>query len=334
MIDRFVYMTDTHAKRNNIETRKDNYFKAIFKKLKWSLRYCNKNGITDVIHGGDLFDNPNVSDYVAGKIARLFKKAGVQLWYVMGNHDITGKNPESYVNGKLHMFESYDWFHFIGGECVEFNNCFLGGIDYTKEDEDEIHFNMPKKTEGKTKILVIHHMITGEKEDMVIGGKRLMTSYTSVDTDADIVLTGHFHPGMKIKKYHILERPVKIANPGSLSRTNKLIDKIGHGPALIDIKIKKNGKSILKHIPIPCKKNVFKKTIKKKYELEDYVDSKFHKVLSKFKNKHVIHEDIELLLRSMVGIKTELPFDIDDKLIDFIIDKVKEVKNGKSKNKR
>lgn len=331
-MDRFVFITDSHFKRNNIETRKDKYFVAILKKLKWVLKYCKENNIENIIHGGDLFDNPNVSDYVAGKIARLFRKAKIQLWYVMGNHDITGKNPDTYVNGKLHMFESYDWFHFIGGKTIKFNNCALSGIDYTKEDEDECCFNMPERVDGKTNILVIHHMITGEKEDMIIGGKRLMTSYRSLDTDADILLTGHFHPGMKIKEFKILERPVKITNPGSLSRTSKLVDRVGHGPALIDMKIKNNGKSVLKHVLIPCKKKVFKKTIKKKYQLEDYVDGKFHKALSKFKHLHVINDDIPLLLKSMIGSDTGLPFELDDELIEFVIDKVKEVQDEKNKN--
>jgi len=336
MMDRFVYITDSHFMKNNIKSRTDDYPKALFKKLKWVFKYCKKKKIKNIIHGGDLLDNPYVSDYIAGKIARLFDRAGVQLYYTIGNHDITGKNPETYVNGKLHMFESYKWFHFIGRGVTEFNNCILHGVDYNKEDEDSVDFNIPigteDKYEDKVKIIVIHHMITGDKNSLIIKGRRRLISYTDITTNADIVLCGHYHPGLKIKKTLQLERPITFANPGSFGRTDSWASEHGCGPALIDVKIKKGKIPILKFVVIPHEKNVFKPTKEDKYNVNDLVNSsKFVEMLNKFKASGVGTDEIETILDALMADTDSLPFELDEDIREFILNKIKAVKDASHK---
>jgi len=332
-MDRFVFITDSHFMKNNIKSRTDDYPKALFKKLRWVFKYCKKKKIKNIIHGGDLLDNPYVSDYIAGKIARLFDESGLQLWYTIGNHDITGKNPDTYVNGKLHMFESYKWFHFIGDGVTKFENCVLHGIDYSKEDEESLNFDIPMESVGQyqdtIKIIVVHHMITGDKNSLVIKGRRRLISYTDVTTNADIVLCGHYHPGMKIKKALQLERPITFANPGSFGRTDSWASEHGCGPGLIDIRIKKGGKPKLKFVEIPHEKNVFKEAKEDKYNVDALVnDSRFVDMLNKFKSSGIANDEVSTILEALMDSTEELPFELDGEIADFILNKIDEVKNG------
>lgn len=335
-MDKFIFITDSHFKKNNIKTRTDNYPQALFKKLKWVLKYCKKRKIKNIIHGGDLFDNPNVSDNIAGRIARMFDHAKIHLWYTIGNHDITGKNPETYVNGKLHMFESYKWFHFIGDGPVEFDNTVLYGVDYNKEDEESIDFDIPIHTLGqygsKTKIIVIHHMITGDDKSLIIKGKRRLISYKDIETNADVVLCGHYHPGMKIKKNLLLEREIKFANPGSFGRTDSWADAHGYGPGLIDVKVGKDKKFKLKYVEIPHAKGVFKDAKTNKYDIDALVNSsKFIDTLNKFRESGIAGDEVSTILDALMEDVDALPFELDGDLCEFILDKIKEVKNERNR---
>jgi len=326
-MDEFVYFTDSHWKGKRLETRNDDYCKSLFEKLGFVVRYCKKKGISKIIHGGDLLDNPNISDLVAGKIARIFRKNKLQMYYTIGNHDITGKNPETYVNGKLHMFESYNWFHFIGRKVYEFENCVLTGVDYNYEDEDKTDFHMNGFEDvTKARILVLHAMIYGEDKDLMVGRKRIVISYKSIDTNADLVLCGHYHPGMKTKKLTVLNKDIVFVNPGSFARTDRLTNRIGVGPGLTHIRIGKGGIIKTKNIKIPCDRNVFIDKDEGKYQLADISGAKFYESLQKFKEFQLAKNDIGMMLKAMSSIENKsMPFVIDDELISFIVNKVREV---------
>ncbi len=327
MLDKFIYFTDPHAKGSNIETRKDNYPETFFRKLKWLLDYCNKRDVKNLVCGGDLFENPNISDYVAGKIAKLVGESGVQFYFTIGNHDITGKNPATYVNGKLSLFEEYDWFHFIGKEPIEFNNTVLYGVDYNKEMEEETYFDVPSSTK-KFKIMVLHHMIVGDEDDFIIDGKRILISYKSIVTNADLVLCGHFHPGFPIKENTVLEHKTIFANPGSLLRTDSLVERTTVGPGIVYFSVNSKKNLKIKYVKVPCEENVFKAKGDIKYEISEITQERFVKKLMEFKNADFIKNDIGAMLKFIKGDKDiKLPFDITDSMIEKIIEKVRSFEN-------
>lgn len=329
-LDKFAFITDSHFTSGKLEARTDDYVAALFQKLDFVVEFCKKHNIKHVIHGGDLFNVPVITDLVAGKIARVFAKSRLQLWCIIGNHDITGKNASTYVNGKLHMFESYDWFHFIGGKVVEFENCVLTGEDFSYENELSVDYNL-KRLEGidKTKILVLHAMIFGEEKDFKVKNKRIIVSYTSIDTNADLVLCGHYHPGMEVKKLEVLNKDILFANPGSLGRTDKLTNKVGIGPGLTYVVVGKHGFKTVKNVAIPCDRKVFIDKDDGKYELANISGAKFYSSIKKLKKFRVLNKDIGMMLRAMSTVENEtIPFEIDDDIIEFIVTKVREVDNG------
>ena len=337
-MNKFVYITDTHIKGTNIKTRTDNYSEAILGKIAFVIGYCKKKKVTKLIHGGDLFDNPNISDYIAGVVSSMFTMAyrdfGLELYYIAGNHDITGKNFTTHVNGKLAQFKNYEWFHFVAGDKpVEFKDAYLSGYHFDYDKEWETHFDMPKYEykKGKLKILVLHIMATGDKRDLVIDGKPVLISYKSIVTDANLVLAGHFHPGFGIKKTNVLEHVTTIANPGSLARTNSFVAKETVGPALIYFEVDKGALSEIRMVPVPHAKHVFNNIeVYDRYEVGSN-HSKFIKNLREFKNSEMINADIEMLIRTIAGQAKDLPFKITDRLISDVCMRIKKVREQDEK---
>jgi len=318
-----------------MESRTDDYCGALFKKLDFIIAFCKEHGVKNLIHGGDLLDNPNISDLVAGKIAKKLGKSGLKVWYVIGNHDITGKNPETYVNGKLHMFESYPWFNFIGGKVTEFDNCLLTGRNYNYEEENDIDVHIKEFDEVvKPRILVLHSMIFGEEKDFLVGTKRIVTSYRSMNVNADLVLCGHYHPGFGIKRLEVLNNSVVFVNPGSFSRTDRLINRTGIGPGLAYIRIGSDKKIRVRCVKIPCDRSVFVDGEDGKYELADIRGAKFFECLQRFQEFRLAKNDIGMMLKSMAAAgESSMPFKMDENLIGFIVNKVREVERGHKKDK-
>lgn len=48
-----------------------------------------------ILHGGDLFDRPDIAISVVSTFAKIFKEAPAPIYIVSGNHDIYGHNPDT-----------------------------------------------------------------------------------------------------------------------------------------------------------------------------------------------------------------------------------------------
>ena len=85
---RAIYFTDTHYGCRPL-TRKDNYNESILKKLEWIFNFAKKNNCI-VLHGGDLFDKPNISLTDLIPLVNLFRKYNdLQIYSIRGNEGMT-----------------------------------------------------------------------------------------------------------------------------------------------------------------------------------------------------------------------------------------------------
>jgi DNA repair exonuclease SbcCD nuclease subunit len=338
MVDRFVYITDTHFTLRGVSSRKDDYYKVSINKLKFILQYMQKKNIKNLLHGGDLLDHPNIADKVAGKVAGLMSEAsvdfGFKLFIIKGNHDISGKNPDTYINGKLNLFEKYKWFNFIGSKNIEFPNTIISGIDYTKEGEEQLehYLELTQEQQKKTKILMLHLMVIGKKKSLIIDGHNYGISYRDIVTDADITLCGHNHLGFGIKKITELAHKRYIINPCSMMRTNSHEASLGAKPHLVDIIVKKDKQFKCKLIEIPHEDDVFVKS-EKKYSAKDILtDKQFIKRLEELKTCGMSNDNLDTILKSLLKkefntLKGE-KFIFNKKILDYIKNTRKELENG------
>lgn len=101
-----VRLTDTHLKETNIEINKSVYRQTI--------SFCKENGLDTVYHLGDIFNSRKAQslDVLQAflEILDMFRKAGIRLVAIPGNHDKTDYTSRLSF---LDPFESHPSFHLV-----------------------------------------------------------------------------------------------------------------------------------------------------------------------------------------------------------------------------
>ncbi|NMA49738.1 MAG: metallophosphoesterase [Tissierellia bacterium] len=237
---RILYFTDTHIRGTNPKNRKDDFVKSLELKLEEIVEIVNIKNIDYVIHGGDLFDRPDISISVVSKFTNIIKKIDKPIYIVCGNHDIFGHNPSTIDRTMLGLLKSLDFLNIVDIKSkiiLEKNGIRvqLTGLPYS--------YNVDSSKEGYIltdiapnidySIHIVHGMLLDRP--FVKG-----IPYTLVDdiieTKADITLSGHYHAGFKT-----IEKDGKyFISPGSLVRITNSLREIERMPkvVLIDLEDK------------------------------------------------------------------------------------------------
>lgn len=235
---RILFFTDTHLRGTNPKNRKDNFQDTLERKLIEVVDIINKYNIDFVIHGGDLFDRPDISLSIVSRFSKLLKSISVPFYIVTGNHDIFGHNPQTINRTVLGLLNELDFLKIIDGNnkiILEKDNIKvqLTGQPYVydidTDDSKKKYILTTKDDDIDYAVHIVHGMLLDKP--FVKG-----IPYTLVedikDTKADVTLSGHYHSGFKTieidGKYFI--------NPGSLVRITNSLREIDRIPqvAIID----------------------------------------------------------------------------------------------------
>ena len=92
---KLLYLTDTHIRGTSPQNRLDDYQETLKEKLREVASIIKEEKIDYVLHGGDLFDRPDVSVSIVSDFAKIFQSFGVPIYIISGNHDIFGHNPDT-----------------------------------------------------------------------------------------------------------------------------------------------------------------------------------------------------------------------------------------------
>lgn len=241
---KILYFTDSHIRGTSPKNRKDDFVLTLEKKLYEILHIIEDNNIDFILHGGDLFDRPDVSISIVSRFTRILKQIKVPLYIISGNHDIYGHNPLTLNRTMMGLLNELDIVNVIKEGDIIFldkNNIrvqvtgqpYIYNIDSTT---NRGYYIVDKKEDNVDFAI---HMVHGMLLDRpFIKG----IPYTLIDdikqTKADITLSGHYHTGFKKTeidgKYFI--------NPGSIVRISNSLTEMKRKPkvALIEIDNKIN----------------------------------------------------------------------------------------------
>ena len=243
----------------------------------------NRNDIDFVIHGGDLFDRPDVSISITSRFSKILKKIKVPFYLVSGNHDVYGHNPQT-ISRTIGLLNELDILNIINEHDKiilhkEDISVQLTGQPYIYNIDDTINRNYYIVNDIDDSVNYAIHIVHGMLLDKpFIKG----VPYTLVDdikdTKADITIAGHYHSGfnsIKIDGKYFL-------NPGSIVRISNSIREIERRPKVIIIDLNKeikiediylesalSGDLVLDRDEI--EKNIFKR--ERLYEFKQTVDS-------------------------------------------------------------
>lgn len=176
----FLYISDLHLSDKQPISRVDSVFDSGMYKLEYVLNRAKELN-TFVVCGGDFFHEPRVSYRVLNSVIDLLKKYNVNVYTVLGNHDLIGVNE---------LDESCALFTLIKSGLVKrlkeltVDNYIIRALDYEKSIPNSYYFG---DTNGLKKILVVHNALVTEKAryDHIL--------VDDFKTDANLVLCGHIH---------------------------------------------------------------------------------------------------------------------------------------------
>lgn len=237
---KILFLTDTHIRGTTPRNRKDNIVETLERKISEIINISNEYNVDYILHGGDLFDRPDISISIANKFASIFNKVNIPVYIISGNHDIYGHNPETVDRTMIGLFDTIGLVNLIRENDIVYlkkDNVTvqLTGqpYRYNMENEKGKYIITKKYNEVDYAIHMVHGMLL---ERPFIEG----IPYTLIDeiktTKADITLSGHYHTGFGIKKIN----NKYFVNPGSILRITNSKNEIERIPQIALINLDKD----------------------------------------------------------------------------------------------
>ena len=278
---KFTYIADTHLKGINPINRKGDYYSDVMDKIKEVISISKKEKVEFIIHSGDLYDTPIVSNQMVDELIDLIEKSKI-IWYILpGNHDEIGHNWELSKGSSLaHIFNRSDYIKEL--TVIKDIDVIIKGFKYyhnIEQDLKEKGLMSDDNRENKVKIAIIHALITQKP----LPDKVMHIPLKTLKTDFDYVFYGHNH----IQHPTIEHKGVKFVNVGCLGRTSIDEAEIVPTVAIYDSKTDK-----LSYIPLKCAKlgkDVF--DLEKAAELKSF-DNEINKFIATLDTEKIKDLDI------------------------------------------
>lgn len=236
---KLLFFTDTHIRGSTPKNRKDNFVESLEMKFNEVSKMIKDNDVDFVLHGGDLFDRPDVSISIVSKFAKILDRIKVPIYLISGNHDIYGHNPDTIGRTMLGLLDALGVI-----QTVKFNEEVILEKDSIKVQLTGLPYiydiDAPNNKDGyilkevNQDVDYSIHMIHGMLLDKpFVKGVPYTLIDDIKDTRADITLAGHYHAGFKTTKID----NKYFVNPGSLVRISNSLMEMERIPKVILIEL-------------------------------------------------------------------------------------------------
>lgn len=229
---RFLYLTDTHIRGTSPRSRTDDYQQTLKQKLTEVKELVQRRKVDIVLHGGDIFDRPNLSPAVVRDFVQLFQQFEVPIYAVAGNHDMYGHNPSTLDRTMLGLLDALGIIRLLReGQRVPIEK---DGI-LIQLSGQAFHYELDRREHGldygvtnEINADYCIHMVHGMLVDRSLpeGVAHTLVDQLDLPSAADVLLTGHYHAGFPIQK----NNGKYIVNPGAIARVNNHPSEIARIP--------------------------------------------------------------------------------------------------------
>lgn len=245
MKTKFVYFTDPHFRGNNPLSRKDDFPATAFKKLSWVVGLANDLDAA-LICGGDWVQRPDTAPHVIAQIQRTLAAMHNPTFTILGNHDIYGYNPGTFFRTPLHIIEVAGTLKRLSAEPTIWRGVQLTGVDahYDLDHNGRIvDYTEVNRGSGLPAIHVVHGFLTDHEWPNV--PHTVLANV--VQTQANLVLTGHEHSGFGVIKH---DSGAIFCNPGALLRVSASVGDINQVVKVAEITVE-DGEIDVHLVPLP-----------------------------------------------------------------------------------
>lgn len=223
---KFFYLSDTHIRGKNPENRIGNYYQDVMTKIREVINLARTSYPIDyIIHGGDIFNSPYISNIIIDEFVDLIESINIQMFCIYGNHDEIGHNKNlSQSSALAHIFRRAE--NIFPLDTLEDNTAIIKGYDYYHNIEEDIKINNILNIESKKLKIVVPHAFLTPKPFLP---HVMHVELKDIKTNYDIVLCSHYHCDWGIKEIN----GTKYINLGAIGRQG--IDEINRTPKILYI---------------------------------------------------------------------------------------------------
>jgi DNA repair protein SbcD/Mre11 len=239
---KLLYLTDTHIRGTSPRSRTDDYQQTLKEKLREVQQIIQRERVDYVLHGGDVFDRPNLAPAVVRDFVQILQQFAVPIYAVAGNHDIYGHNPATIDRTMLGLLDTMGVIQLLqAGQKVRLEKAGrsvqLSGqafhFDLDRRDL-ALDYGVTNELNADYTIHMVHSMLVDRALPEGVAFTLLgQLEQLSAEVTPNLLLTGHYHTGFPLQK-----RAGKyVLNPGALARVNNHPAEIGRTPQVVLIKL-------------------------------------------------------------------------------------------------
>lgn len=256
---KIIYFTDPHGQASNPSCRLDDFPSTILGKIKYIGEYASSVKADAVVCGGDWVHTPDVSQSFIRSFMRLIRDYPCPTFGVLGNHDIFGYNPETFLRTSLGIAEGLDAFTRLKKDfsiVIEDKSVKVGltGSDsyYDLDKKEKISdYTRSNVLDDAVNIHVVHGMLV-ERVWPQVAYCTTLEQVVNDNPDADIILTGHEHTGFGIKEFiRSNGKKIILCNPGSIARVTSGTGDVGKEVRIAEITINSLDDYSIKMVNLP-----------------------------------------------------------------------------------
>lgn len=232
-----------------MRSRLDNVPDTLEAKLTEVGEIARTEKVDAILHGGDLFDRPDVSIMTVGRYAKIMAAYPTPVYATIGNHDIFAHNPKTLPRTMLGLLDVLGHIELIPengirleSDCVVQLSAAPFRYDIDRGDREAFYVKRQDDTVD-CHLLIVHGMLLqkpflADISQTVIGDLNPL--------DADIVLSGHYHSGYKATE----SKGTLFINPGSLLRTSNSLYDLQRIPQVLILDVDKGGVKDYRYIQL------------------------------------------------------------------------------------
>ena len=248
---KFLYTTDPHVRATSPTARLDDFPTTILNKIEYWIQLGKELDVDGYLNGGDWLDRPDVPYSTLRNLLKVLRKADKPIYSVGGNHEEYGMNPDTFSRTAFGILEGSGLIEMLsenpiritkGGASISLTGCHAH-YDLDK-GERTIDYTDVKGIPSDVRLHIVHGFLAKEKKLEEIPHTIIDDV---LDTNADIILTGHDHSGFGvIKKNNKL-----FCNPGALARVSAAVGDVNLEVKVALITIDDDNSFDIRLIPLP-----------------------------------------------------------------------------------
>lgn len=303
---KILNLRDTHFRGKNSVHRIGDMYGDMLLKLDEVIELSKKCDI--VIHDGDVWDSPYVSNIIIDDFIDRIEKSKKHWYITVGNHDMSGANWNASQSSALaHTFRRSKYIHLL--DELEFDDYYIKSYPYYYACEEDIKNKGLKHNKNNKFTIASTHSFISIKPFLP---QVLHVQAKQINTNYDLILCSHFHT-----VFDETINNTRFINSGELCRLS--ITEAKHKPQILIIDTET--REIEK---------IFLKSAKKVEEIFDL--SKVEEIKEKDNSLNAFIQSIESVQFQEMSIKDTVKFiakekEFTKKPVDLIINKIGELEN-------